>query len=378
MIDMFHGAGGTEKHLAQLAMGLDKSRYRPLVLTFHLIDNHLIQLMRENGVQVIDFPVGRYYTPGALLKLVRLARLIRSHGVGIVQTFHFKSDTYGVLAARLAGVRHVVSSRRDLGDLKTGWHIFLNRRLNRLIGSFIVVADAVGRVLEEKERVPREKSTTIYNGVDIVRFHPPTESEVKNAREKMGIGPEDFVVGTVAWFRPEKNHRMLLEALGSLREIIPSMRLLWVGRVRPLAESLREEARLRGLAGRVIFAGAQEDVRECLQCCDVAALVPLKNEGFSNAVLEKMAMGLPVIVTDTGGNAEAILDGHNGFVIPPAGMSELADRLVELFRNTKLRRAMGSRSRERVESTFTLEAMVCRHEKYYETIAKIPRREIER
>lgn len=374
MIDTYHGAGGTERHLYHLALGLDKSRYRPLVLTFHLWDNPLAREMQQKGVPVIDFPLGRYYTPVALRKLAALAGLIREQRAQIVQTYHFKSDTFGALAARLAGVRTIISSRRDMGDLKSGWHVFLSRRCNSLFKGFIVVADTVGRSLQKKERVPANLIKTLYNGVDTTRYRTPTDLERQEAREELGIRPEEFVVGTVAWFRPEKNHALLLEALESLHQVIPGMRLLWIGgwpvEGRSLVDDLRDEVNRRGLEDRVIFAGIKDDVRKYLMCCDVAALVPSGNEGFSNAIIEKMAMGLPLVVTDVGGNAEAVVDGYNGMVIRSGDVQGLVEALRELHRNRDLRRLMGQRSRERAEKVFPLQAMVSQHDEYYQSFVR--------
>lgn len=367
LIDNFCSVGGTERHLLQLTTLLDRSRFRPLVLVFDLRDNHLIRAMREGDVPVIDFPVGRYYTPRAARKAIDLSRLIRKHKVDIVQTYHFKSDTYGVAVARLSGVKHIISSRRDLGDLKSPWHLFLNRRLDRLIDGFIVVADAVGRVVQEREGVPRLRLRTIYNGVDTVRFSPPNADEARQARERLGFRPEDVVVGTAAWFRPEKNHLLLLEVLESLQSDFPALRLLWMGDG-PMAGRLRAEARRRDLEAKVLFAGEQEDIRDCLRSCDVGCIVPSGNEGFSNAVLEKMAMGLPMVVTDVGGNAESVVHGENGFIVGPHDATGLASRLAELCSNPDLRVKMGKNARERVESLFSIGDMVRRHEKYYEQL----------
>src|SRR4029077_4980882 len=93
---------------------------------------------------VVHIPVGREYVPNAALQAVRLYRLLKNLRADIVQTYHQKADTYGALIARAAGVRHIISSKRDTGQLRRPRHVFLNRRFASLFERVIVVADAVG------------------------------------------------------------------------------------------------------------------------------------------------------------------------------------------------------------------------------------------
>ena len=143
---------------------------------FDLGQNDLIDAVRAHGVSVVHLPVAREYTPNALCKAIQLSKLIRTNKIDIVQTFHQKSDTYAAVIARLSGVKHIISSKRDIGDLKRPRHFFLNRLLRPLFERIIVVADAVADAVVAKERVARSKITRIYNGVDEQRFAPSNSS----------------------------------------------------------------------------------------------------------------------------------------------------------------------------------------------------------
>ena len=174
-----------------------------------------------------------------------------------------------------------------------------------------------------------------------------------------------------AWFRPEKDHAQLLDVYRRILGRVPGARLLLVGGG-PLLEHFRSLSLNQGLSGLVTLTGPVEDVRPYLHAMDVACLIPSSNEGFSNSVLEKMAAGLPLIVTDIGGNAEAVVDGTTGFVIPARRPDLLESRLLELESDVSLRNRMSEAARRRVEERFSLDSMIERHEALYRDVCARP------
>ena len=222
------------------------------------------------------------------------------------------------------------------------------------------MADAVGESVVKPDHLDRARLVKIYNGVDTERFRPPTPDESGAARAKFGLQPTDFVVGMVAGFRPEKNHRMLFEGAMAALPRIPGLKVLAVG-----DGPLIEEFRSRYPGSLAVFAGDTRDVTTALWAMDVGSLLPSMNEGFSNAVIEKMAAGLPMIVTDVGGNAEAVFEGENGYVVPPRDAGRFTAALIGLHADAEGRRAMGRRSRELVEQKFSLPQMCASHVALY-------------
>ena len=367
LIDYFHRTGGTERHLVHLLRNLPRNGFDCSVVAFDLGENALLDEVRAGGVPIVHLPVAREYTPNALWRAWQLHALIRRSRPDIVQTFHQKSDTYGAIVARLAGVRHIVSSKRDTGNLRRPWHFFLNRRLRFLFEKVIVVADAVAEAVVRSDRLDRARLVKIYNGVNAQQFTPPSREQAAAAKRCLGFGPDDFVVGMVAGFRPEKNHEMFFEGAARVREKIPNLKLLAVGGG-PLLEKFRQRYAEQG--DWVKFTGDARDVVSALHAMEVGCLLPSMNEGFSNAVVEKMATGLPVIVTDVGGNAEAVINGENGYVIRPLDTAEFARALTDLHADAGRRAAMGRRSRELVEQKFSLEQMCRRHESLYRELCR--------
>src|SRR5207245_4989930 len=116
---------------------------------------------------------------------------------------------------------------------------------------------------------------------------------------------------------------------------------------------------------KIAFTGDVKDVTPNLKAMDVGCLIPGKNECFSNAVLEKMATGLPMIVSEIGGNAEAVIDGENGIVIPPTDAEAFCAALVRIKSDPAARKAMGRRSRQLVEERYSLQDMGRKHESLY-------------
>jgi glycosyltransferase involved in cell wall biosynthesis len=363
LIDYFQRTGGTEKHLAQLVAGLPE-QFRCSVVVFDMGVNPLLEELRGRGVPVIHLPVGREYVPNALLQAWRLSRLIRRNRYHIVQTFHQKADTYGALIAWLSGARHLVSSKRDTGALRKPLHVFLNRRLKYMFDAFIMVAEAVRLRVMARDDLPAGLITTIYNGVDLARFTPPSGAQRAEARRRFGFAADDFVVGMVAAFRPEKNFDVFLDALELVAIEVPSLKVLAVGDG-PLLEAMRARVNDTALGGRLVFTGEVVDVLPCLWSMDVGCLTSGSNEGFSNAVVEQMAVGLPVVVTDVGGNAEAVIDGENGFVIPPRDAVALSRVLLGLHADPARAAAMGRASRRLATQRFSLERMCAEHARLY-------------
>jgi glycosyltransferase involved in cell wall biosynthesis len=375
LIDYFHRTGGTEKHLAQLIAGLSADAFGCSVMVFDMGSNPLLDGLRARGVPVISLPVGREYVPHAAIQAWRLAKLIRRNRYDIVQTFHQKADTYGALVAWLSGAKHLISSKRDTGELRKSLHVFLNRRLRFLFDAFITVAEGVRVAVLANDHLPPSRVTTIYNGVDTTRFAVPSAAQRVDARSRLGFATDDFVVGMVAGFRPEKNYDVFFHGLRQALPSIPLLKVLVVG-AGPLMVQFRERIARTELGSRTVFTGDVVDVLPCLWALDVGCLTSGSNEGFSNAVIEQMAVGLPMIVSNVGGNAEAVIDGANGRVIPPLDAAALCGALITLHSDRARAASMGRAARARAEERFSLQRMCAEHAKLYLALCERPTKRV--
>lgn len=361
LIDRLWGFGGSEKHLFNLLIRINKNKFSGIVCPFQSHEHGIVKSMRENGIKVIPLFFKRVYSYDSVRKAFEIRRIIKEFDIDIVQTFHFFSDTYGVLVSKLCGVPIIISSRRDMGDKKGKKKVYINRKINKLIDHFIMVCDSVGRRMSEIEFIPESKMTTIYNGIDLEYFKPLSPNTT-NLKKKLNINNE-FVIGSVAHFRPEKDYDTFFKAIKEIKPLIKKLKVLVLGGG-DNKKAYKQFCIDNSLHDTVIFVRS-EDVREYISIMDVACLVPKINEGFSNALLEEMALEKPVIVTSVGGSAEVIIDGKTGFLIPPKDVNELVNKIVLLYKNPELRVTFGKNARKRVEEKFTIDKMVRSTEELY-------------
>jgi glycosyltransferase involved in cell wall biosynthesis len=209
------------------------------------------------------------------------------------------------------------------------------------------------------DRRAHENSSVIYNGVDSAHFEPVVAHEdAKRLRARLGVGAESLLIGTVGRMRPEKNQEVLLTTLRRLRVARVDAHLVFAGDG-PLRDFLERRARELEVADRVSFIGELEDVRPVLTALDIFVLPSTAVESFSNAALEAMAIGRPVILSDIGGAREMIDDGVEGYVV---SSTELAARLpaliAALYSDRRKRLQMGQSARRRAETRFSVGAML--------------------
>jgi glycosyltransferase involved in cell wall biosynthesis len=211
----------------------------------------------------------------------------------------------------------------------------------------------------DASRRAHDNSLVIYNGVDSAHFEPVVAHEqAKRLRARLGVSPEALLLGTVGRMRPEKNQEVLLTTLRRLRVARVDAHLVIAGDG-PLLDFLKRRAVELEIADRVSFIGELEDVRPVLTALDVFVLPSTAVESFSNAALEAMAIGRPVILSDIGGAREMIDDGVEGYVVSPTELPARLPALISaLYADKRKRQLMGQAARRRAESRFSVAAMV--------------------
>lgn len=204
----------------------------------------------------------------------------------------------------------------------------------------------------------RERSSVIYNGVDSNNFEPVASFEAaKRLRASLGVKPTGLLIGSVGRLAPEKNHDVLLQTLRRLRVARIDAHLVIAGGG-PLRDSLLRRAAELEVSDRVSLVGEVEDVRPILAALDVFVLPSVAVESFSNAALEAMSMGRPVILSDIGGAREMIDDGVEGYVVSPTELSARLPALIAaMYAEPRKRLQMGQAARARAVSCFSVNAM---------------------
>ncbi len=352
-------SGGTQRHLLEVLRLIDRARFTPLVISAKGT-GPLGAVVRAADVELVELRLGPSMASRDFLRCVREATdVLRARQVGLVQYFEWRAGLIAIAAARRAGGCRLVAARRSVPK---------EHGVQRLLAELVVrVADRV--VVNAEMLRPGGRAGTrtdvIPSGVDTDRFRPGQDRVAAKAR--LGLAPSTAVVGTVGRLEPRKGTDTLLAALASLRAERPDVALVVVGEG-PLRADLAARAEQLGVASVVRWLGDRTDVDEVLAALDVFVL-PSRTEGMSNALLEAMAMGLPVVATAVGGTPEVITDGQSGHLVgadDPASMAAAVDRvLVDPTGGARLGRA----ARTVVEERYGARSMVRRLEAVYAAVA---------
>lgn len=351
--------GGTEQQILEIVRRIDRDRFDPTVCCFR--HGAKAREIESLGVRVLHEPKSLKADPGLV---VRLSRMMRRERFDIVQTYLWGANTWARIAARMAGVPHVVASERNVDIWEERYKRVIGRWLARSTDRIIANSEAVKSYLVAQGVSPA-KIVTIYNGVNFDRFRAPCDPAVRRA--ELGLPPDAVLAGVVARVEPAKDHATLLKAFALVSHRFPRLHLAIVGGGGELGR-LRESAGELGIGERVHFTGARTDAAEWLQSLDFSVLSSVK-EGLSNTVLESMAAGRAMIATDVGGNGEVIVDGETGFLVPPRDPGRLADAIARLAESEQMTTAFGRAGHKRVHSMFSVGRMVTRTEGLYREIA---------
>lgn len=358
------GVGGAEQQLLCLVRNLNAARYFSYVCPVSPIMD-LQSELEQAGARIVRIQKGFRFDLSFPFKL---ARFIRREEIQIVHTYLTSGNAWGRLAALLSGTSPVlVTAERSVEDWKRGPYLWLDNLLAPFTDLILANSEAVRAFVKRTVRLRSGQCQVIYNGLDLARFDAyRTEAKVQWVRDELGLEGSTLVVGTVANLTPHKNYLNFLQAAQRVKAAQPGVRFVIVGEG-PLREVLEQMADRLGLGNDVLFLGRRMDVPVLLSLFNVFVLAS-DREGFANVILEAMAAGKPVVTTAVGGNAEAILEGQTGFLVPPSDPQALAAAVVRLLGDKDLAREMGRRGRRRVEHEFTLARMVQQTEAVYETL----------
>jgi len=295
----------------------------------------------------------------------RIAAVAQHFKIDILHARGWPALVESAIAARLAGIAGTIYGfhGKTLGDLsvtslKRRW---IQRIMIRDYQRIVTLNRSMQTDLASECNLPLERIGVISNGVDVERFRPFQDQQ--KFRNKYGLPIERFIVGNVARLDPIKNHEVILRALRHLREQGFDPLFLLVGDGPHRTELGREIDRL-GLRSSVRLLGYSDQIPEVLNCMDLYIQSSFY-EGFSNAILEAMACGLPILATNVGGTTDLFSEGKQGFFFKPKDDESLAHLINRLYRHTLVRRRMGVDARQHVIRNFSLREMVSGYEDLY-------------
>jgi L-malate glycosyltransferase len=347
--------GGTETQAVELALRLPINVY-DVTLGCLRVKGPLLEKLKGSAVAIREFhPTGGLDSPRGLYQLARLAAYLQREKFDVVHTHDLWTNLMGVVAARMAGVPAIVSSRRDLAhfDWYQGRRRNWLRRIQNLSGVVLANATPIRDALIADDGFAPEKLRVIHNGVDTAKFQ-----RGRRDRERLfpGLQNQKLVVLVGNMHTDVKGHPWLIEAAPAVLKEFPQTRFVFAGDgdSRPAFE---QQAAKLGLQSNFMFLGRRSDIPDVLASCDIAVL-PSRAEGLPNAVLEYMAAGLPAIASRVGGNAELVEDGVTGLLVPPEDSSAIAAALLRLLRDPELSRKMAENGRKVAVENYSFERLI--------------------
>ena len=365
--------GGAESLQMSVLGGLNRAGgYACQVLCLRTA-GEMAPLFEDAGVPVTVHPRHRWQH---LSTVPVLARWLRAQRIDVVlTTTHVPSLHLALVAARLARVKGTVLGLHQTGGRAIGLPSLPRRSVDLLflLDALVLLSRHQLDYIRSSEgygRLPwrRAPFAIIPNGVSVPA--PAAKAARSEARAALGLPYDAQVVGCVAALRPEKDHETLLRAVSRLADTHPELRLVLVGSG-PREHELRDDVSRRGLDGRVVFTGFRSDVDRLLPALDVFCLTSVQ-ETYPVSVLEAMAAGVPVVMTDCEGVPDIVQEGRTGWKVPVGDDALLARRVSMLLDDPVMARTMGEAGRSRAASSYSLETTVERYGALFRALAGDP------
>lgn len=348
--------GGSETQAVQLAKSLKSSqRCQVVVATLNREGSLLSEI--EDFSDIPEFRLSSFYDLNFIRQLRRFVGFLKDNRIDIVHTHDFYTNFFGMIGAKIAGVTVKIASKRETGGMRSVGQERLERLAFVLADSILVNSEAVKNYLMAS-KVPVEKITVVYNGIDISKFSNHEDKSIE-IMKRLNLPSEDntrFIVITANFRHKVKNQIMLLRAAKRLLEDFPNLHFIFLGEGELLQEAMSIAEEL-GVSKNTHFLGRCSNVPEILAIADICVLTSL-HEGFPNAVLEYMAAGKPVVATNVGGVAEAVLDAKTGFLVEPNDDDTFVSRIEYLLRNPQKASEMGRLGKLIISDRFSIQAQI--------------------
>jgi len=353
--------GGAEMLVVNLAGQIDRSRFQLMVASLTGPGPLGVELDRL-GVETLALHRQR----GRDWRLpLKIARTVLRERIDVLHSHNSAPWLYAAAAAVMTR-RPLVHTQHSVADQSRT--LLLRAERAAALATRRVIADAedVRHVMVDRQGMPADKVVTIVNGIDTTVYG--AASDIAGMRRALGLDAGDLIIGTVGRMVWEKDQRSLIASFARLAPAVPHARLCLVGDG-PLRADLQAAAVATGFGERIVFLGSRADVARILPTFDVFVLSSV-SEGLPLALLEAMATGLPVVVTQVGGMGEAVRAGDSGLVVAPGDPDRLTAAVKTLIDDPALRARLGRAAQQRAREHFDLRAMVTAYEDVYQAVAR--------
>ena len=352
--------GGAEKQLALLAAGLPRDQFEVhvavLTHTGPLEDD-----LRRAGVPLTMIGKRWKLDPGAYW---RLRRLMKELQPDIVHTWLFAANASGRQAAIAAGIKHIVAGERCVDPWKGPIQLSIDRVLAKRTERIVTNSSGVQEFYVSRG-LPVEKFTIISNGIG--PFHPAESVSREALLAELKLPPGARLIGAIGRLWPQKRVKDLIWAVDLLKSARDDAHLLIIGDG-PQRWRLERYRDQNEVADRAHLLGERDDVPRILPHFDCLWLAS-EYEGQSNAIMEAMSAGVPVVATDIAGNRDLVVPGETGYLVPVGDRAAFTLHTHELLDDPATARKLGDAGQARMLNEFTVEKMIERHAALYRDLA---------
>jgi glycosyltransferase involved in cell wall biosynthesis len=354
--------GGAERHVETIAT-TPSEKYDHLVCSLTSGDDPA-ENMKSAGIPV--FLLEKKFR-GDIRVLPLLSRLIKQKKVDILHLHNPPGSLWGTLATVFSHSSIPIIRTEHTPYIPSNYplvHRFLHSYLNRRSEKIICVSDHVRESFIASFHRWKEKYITIHNGILINNFRTSLSREECRTRFKL---PKDAkIMGTIGRLTQVKNHASLIKVLHAIRQEFKSIHLAILGEGK-LKSTLRELAADFGVSDSVSFLDPTDHIEIFLGALDLFIL-PSRREGLPLVVLEAMAAGIPTVASSVGGIPEIISNGHNGYLIHPHNLDEIAGKVSELLKDRERANTLAYRGKETIRDRFSADTMIPEIEKVYDRL----------
>jgi len=375
IIQLIHGIhfGGAEKVVYQICTHINKERFHPVCII--LADGYLRKKLMQSNIETHIIPMRSKLDFSVISNIVKI---LKEYKPTIIHSHTSRTNLIGRICSRLAKTKNVSTIQSPI-EKDTNVSLKFKRinafieKLSRFMLDKYVTVSKNAYVQLIQRGFDENRITYIPNGVEM-DIHLLSEEEKNNLIIDLDI-KDKIVVAMVAQLRPRKGCEYFIKAIPGIIEKNKDVKFLIVGDAefvegRDYLGELKNLSEELGIENYVVFTGFREDIHQIMQTIDILVLPSLFGEGLPLTLLEAMAHNIPIVATNTEGNNEVVIEGENGFLVPPENEKAIINKVRQLINNKELRTRMGKNGRQRAETTFSIQQMINKYEDVYEELAQ--------
>ena len=346
--------GGISSYLFTLAGGLKQKGHQVYLVSG---GGELEDKFTQAGITLFKLPLKTKseLSPKIFFSFWKLKKIAREFKIDIIHTHSRTTQVLGYFLGRGLAKPHIFTCHG----------FFRPKFFRRIFGCWgkkvIAISEQVKEHLMADFKLAENKISVIHNGIDAKNFGDFSARD--NMRAQLGISA-DFLVGIIARLSDVKGHIYLIRAMPEVIKNFPNTKLLIIGEGKTKGALLKETRNL-GLENSIIFIPEAKNTKDVLAAMDIFVM-PSLQEGLGLALMEAMAQGVAVVGSEVGGIKTLIQDKENGLLVAPADAAALAQAIITLFKDSRLRRTLGSRAREFIIANFSKEEMADKTEMVYQ------------